>query len=94
MRVTRFAIVGSGWRSAFYLRVAAALRQRFEVSGLLSRDAARQAGEWLDGGPDVCSLAEAAQDHHIGLAIDEAARTGRAVTLNGHVWDEPSVARG
>jgi predicted dehydrogenase len=44
-------------------------------------------GEWLEGGPDVCSLADAAQDHHIGLAIEEAARTGRAIALSGHVWD-------
>jgi predicted dehydrogenase len=44
-------------------------------------------GEWLEGGPDVCSLADAAQDHHIGLAIQEATRTGRAITLPGHVWD-------
>ena len=43
MTVTRFAIVGSGWRSAFYLRVAAALPERFKVSGLLSRDATRRA---------------------------------------------------
>jgi predicted dehydrogenase len=47
-------------------------------------------GEWLDGGPDVCSLADAAQDHHIGLAIEEAARTGRSVTTRGHVWDVPA----
>ncbi len=51
-------------------------------------------GEWLEGGPDVCSLADAAQDHHIGLAIEEAARKGRAVTVPGHVWDEPSIASG
>jgi len=44
-------------------------------------------GEWLEGGRDVCSLADAAQDHHIGLAIREAARTGRTVSLPGHVWD-------
>ena len=44
-------------------------------------------GEWLEGGPDVCSLADAAQDHHIGLAIREAARTGRPISLPGHVWD-------
>ena len=51
-------------------------------------------GEWLEGGPDVCSLADAAQDHHIGLAIEEAARTGRTIPVPGHVWDEPSVAGG
>ena len=43
MTVTRFAIVGGGWRAAFYLRVAAALPDRFQVSGLLSRDAASRA---------------------------------------------------
>jgi len=44
-------------------------------------------GEWLDGGPDVCSLADAAQDHYLGLCIDEAARTGQPVTTTGHVWE-------
>jgi hypothetical protein len=44
--------------------------------------------EWLDGGPDVCSLADAAQDHDLGRCIDEAARTGRAVLTGGHAWDE------
>lgn len=43
--------------------------------------------EWLDGGPEVCSLADAAQDHYLGLCIDEAASTGRSVTTVGHVWD-------
>jgi predicted dehydrogenase len=47
---------------------------------------------WLDGGPDVCSLADAAQDHYLGLCIDEAARTGRPVTTSGHVWDAAAVA--
>lgn len=44
-------------------------------------------GEWLDGGPDVCSLADAAQDHYLSLCIDEAARTGQPVSTSGHVWD-------
>ena len=51
-------------------------------------------GEWLEGGPDVCSLSDAAQDHHIGLAIEEAARFGRSVTTRGHVWDAPADASG
>jgi len=42
--------------------------------------------EWLDGGPDVCSLADAVQDHYLGLCIDQAAATGRPVTTTGHVW--------
>ncbi|MDF2924950.1 MAG: oxidoreductase [Paenibacillaceae bacterium] len=33
-----FAIVGGGWRSEFYLRIAAALPDRFHVAGVLLRD--------------------------------------------------------
>jgi len=35
----RFAIVGSGWRSEFFLRIAAALPERFAVTGLVTRSA-------------------------------------------------------
>jgi hypothetical protein len=41
---------------------------------------------WLEGGPDVCSLADAAQDQYLGLCIAEAARTGQPVRTSGHVW--------
>ena len=44
-------------------------------------------GEWLDGGPDVCSLADAAQDHYLGLCIGEAVRTGQPVRTKGHIWE-------
>ena len=43
-------------------------------------------GEWLEGGPEVCSLADAAQAHYLGLCIEEAARTGRPVRTTGHIW--------
>ncbi len=43
--------------------------------------------DWLDGGPDVCSLADAAQDHYVSLLIADAARTGEAIRAAGHVWD-------
>ncbi|MFJ6002769.1 Gfo/Idh/MocA family protein [Arthrobacter sp. NPDC092385] len=45
----RFGIVGSGWRSEFFLRVARELPDRFEVTGLVTRDEAtgrRIRGEW------------------------------------------------
>ncbi len=41
-RPTKFAIVGTGWRSEFFLRVAAELPGRFAVTGVHSRSAARR----------------------------------------------------
>lgn len=36
-----FAVIGGGWRSEFYLRIAAALPERFKVTGVLLRDKAK-----------------------------------------------------
>ena len=36
-----FAIVGGGWRAEFYLRIAAALPERFQIVGMAVRDAER-----------------------------------------------------
>lgn len=41
MAATSFAIIGGGWRAAFYLRVARELPARFRVCGVLTRDAAK-----------------------------------------------------
>jgi len=35
----KFALYGSGWRSEFFLRIANALPERFEVTGLITRSA-------------------------------------------------------
>ena len=37
MSKIRYAIIGSGWRSLYYLRIAKALPQQFEVTGMLVR---------------------------------------------------------
>ena len=37
MRKVRFAVVGSGWRSLFYIRIAKALPEIFELTALLCR---------------------------------------------------------
>ena len=37
MAKLRFVVVGSGWRSLFYWRVAQALPERFELCALLCR---------------------------------------------------------
>ncbi len=55
----RFAIVGTGWRSLFYHRIARALPERFEVCGVVARsaDSARRIGDaW--GVPTFRSLPE------------------------------------
>ncbi|MDZ5446666.1 Gfo/Idh/MocA family oxidoreductase [Micromonospora sp. 4G57] len=56
---TRFAIVGSGWRGAFFLRLARLLPQRFRVTGVVTRTASRGeevAAEW--GVPTFRSAAD------------------------------------
>lgn len=41
MTKTNFAIVGGGWRSKFYLRIARALPSQFKVCGMVVRDESR-----------------------------------------------------
>jgi predicted dehydrogenase len=49
----------------------------------------RQLGAWTrDAGPAPYPLAQAAQDHLISLAIDEAAATGADVTTAVELWAE------
>ncbi len=59
-----FGIVGAGWRSEFYLRVARALPAHFAVSGIVVRDAARAAEieqRWLvPAYPDTSAMVEEA----------------------------------
>lgn len=43
MTAIRFAIVGTGWRTDFFLRIAQALPERFEVVGVMSRSAEQAA---------------------------------------------------
>jgi predicted dehydrogenase len=44
--------------------------------------------QWLDGGPDICSLAHGAQDHYLTLLMHQAAESGEPVRVRGHVWSD------
>ena len=49
MEPYRFAVIGAGWRAAFFLRIAAALPERFRLEGLVVRNAAKGqqvTGQW------------------------------------------------
>lgn len=41
MSRTQFSIIGAGWRTEFFLRIAQALPEQFEVQGVLVRDPAK-----------------------------------------------------
>jgi predicted dehydrogenase len=42
--------------------------------------------EYVEGGPSFYSLAEAAQDHYLGMMIDKAVETGKPVVAEPQVW--------
>lgn len=41
----------------------------------------------IGGGPDVCSLADAAQDRYLDILVGEALASGRPVRSQRHVWE-------
>ncbi len=76
MNPTSFAIVGSGWRAEFYLRVARELPERFRVSGLLSRDPATRASiaaEWSVATPATLDGVLATRPSFVVLSVQWAA---------------------
>lgn len=42
--------------------------------------------DYVDGGPDFYSLAEACQDHYLGILIQQAQETGQPVTAETQPW--------
>lgn len=43
--------------------------------------------EALDGGPDVCSLADAVHDRYLDLLVEQAIQTRTVVRAEGHLWE-------
>ncbi len=80
----RFGVVGSGWRTLFYLRVARARPDLFEVAGVVSRTAERAAAvtrEW--GIPGLTSLDAllAARPEYVVTSVPWEANPGLLRTL-------------
>ncbi|SEO13045.1 Gfo/Idh/MocA family protein [Paenibacillus sp. OV219] len=88
----RFGIVGSGWRTDFYLRIAKALPERFEVSGVVVRNeekARKLAEDWqvpvyrsiaslVEDGKPAFVVTSVPWDANPGV-IEELARIGMPV---------------
>jgi predicted dehydrogenase len=45
-------------------------------------------GRHVDGGPPFYGVADAAQDHYLYLALQQAAKTGTSVRTNRQPWDD------
>jgi hypothetical protein len=69
----RFGIVGSGWRSEFFLRIAAALPDQFTVTGLVTRSAEIAAElelTWgVPGHADVDALLDAGRPDFVVVSV-------------------------
>jgi predicted dehydrogenase len=84
MDPTTFAIVGSGWRAEFYLRIAAELADRFRVSGLLTRHPATRASiaaEWAVPTPATLDELLAAGPTFVVISVPWAATPGLLAEL-------------
>lgn len=70
----RFAIIGSGWRTEFYLRVARALPDAFEITGVQTRDPERAAHITREWGVPA------------HLTLDELMASGPAFVVTSVPW--------
>lgn len=79
----RFGIVGTGWRSKFYLRIAAACPERFSVAGIVGRNREKGSDLAATFGVDCCG------------GIDELTRKGDLSFVVSSVdWDSnPAVIK-
>ena len=73
----RFAVVGAGWRTLFYLRVVAALGERFQLTGVVTRSLERAkevSAAWgVDAFPSLRDLLETGRPDFIVLSVPRSA---------------------
>ncbi|MCQ6562050.1 Gfo/Idh/MocA family protein [Paenibacillus mendelii] len=75
MEKIRFGIIGGGWRAAFYLRIAAALPERFEVTRMLVRKEEKGAAitsEW--GVRTVTGMEQFVKDRDFSFVVVSVSR--------------------
>lgn len=85
MSPIRFAIIGSGWRSEFFLRIASALPKQFSVSGLVTRSpetAKDITSKWgIPCHPDIESLLSHGPHEFVVVSVPGEAAPKIAVQL-------------
>ena len=74
MAKLRFLVVGSGWRSLFYVRIAQALPQQFELCAVLCRsqekaEQIRRYGAPVSTSPEQCA---AMRPDFVVVAVNKA----------------------
>jgi predicted dehydrogenase len=84
-RPVRFGLVGGGWRAEFFTRIAAALPERFQLAGVLQRDAAKAAAFALKWNSVACDSLAAMADlepDFVVVSVSAAAHPGFARELH------------
>lgn len=83
-----FAIIGTGWRSEFFLRIAASLPERFRVVGLVSRSADKRASYARDWNVPTFgsteAMLEAVQPGFVVVSVPRAAVVDQIAALASH----------
>jgi hypothetical protein len=73
----RFAVVGAGWRAGFYLRVVAALGERFQLTGVVTRSQERaeevKRALGVDASPSLHDLSQAERHDFVVLSVPRSA---------------------
>jgi predicted dehydrogenase len=77
----RGLLAGQDWIYENPFRPADLIDDEIAVASCLTKMA-----DFAAGGPSFYSLAEASQDHYVGLAIDEAAASGAPVRTTPRAW--------
>lgn len=84
MNRIRYALIGSGWRAEFYIRIAKAVPEKFELTGVLIRDPEKGAAFAEKHGVKVVNSLDALmeeQPEFVVLAIKRGVVTDYLLTL-------------